>query len=292
MNNRPDWVDLPLEGLREIAGGEVTVTTIETASGAPREVSRGPTPVPVTKPSPTHPAPVVTDRQADAIADFAAGRATHAHAYFGAHPREDGGATFTVWAPHASRVDVVGEWNDWKSETAPLTQAPTGAVFTGRVRGARPGHLYKYRITPAGGGAPFDKADPFAVMCEPAPGNASIIASLDYRWKDEAWMSERARLAALGNRPDEHLRGAPRLLASRARGGEPCPRLPRDCRAARRAREGAGLHARRADAAARASLLRLVGLRRDRVLRRDEPLRLARRSHVPGRYAPSEQVSG
>ena len=201
MNNRPDWVDLPLEGLREIAGAEVTVTTIETAAGALREVSRGSTPVPVTKPSPTHPAPVVSDRQADAIASFVEGRATHAHAVFGAHLQEGGGATFTVWAPHASRVDVVGEWNEWKDEVAPLTRATSGGVFTGRVRGARAGHLYKYRITPAGGGAPFDKADPFAVMCEPAPGNASIVASLDYRWKDETWMNGRAPRSALGSSP-------------------------------------------------------------------------------------------
>jgi 1,4-alpha-glucan branching enzyme len=200
MNNRPDWVEIPLEGLREIAGADVTMTTIESPPSAGPEASAGFTPVPSTKPSPTHQVPLVSEGGDATFSSFAEGKATHAHHLLGAHPHRDGSTRFAVWAPGAAHVDVVGDFNEWKADVTPLVRASSGGVFTARVEGASPGHLYKYRITPAGGGEPFDKADPFAVRCEQPPGNASVIASLEYRWGDEAWMSERAQHAA-GGRP-------------------------------------------------------------------------------------------
>ena len=218
MNNRPDWVDIPLEGLREIAGGEVTVTTIETASGAPREVSSGPTPVPVTKPSPTHPAPVVTDRQADAIADFLREgprtRMRTSARTLGRRRRH----LHRVGAPCFAR-DVVGEWNDWKTETAPLSQPRPGpsspvtsaarAQDTSTSTGSRQ-PVAAHRST-----RPIRSRDERG-----RTGQRVRHRHARLRWGDEAWMRSAARLAPR-QQAHEHLRGAPRLLASQGRGGRP-----------------------------------------------------------------------
>ncbi|MDB5219553.1 MAG: 1,4-alpha-glucan (glycogen) branching enzyme GH3-type [Myxococcaceae bacterium] len=219
MNNRPDWVDIPLEGVREILGDGEREGEGEgesgTGTGTATLETRGNTPVPTTKPSLTSPAVVPTapvarvahwavspsmlDPRSPAVAAFRGGKATHAHALLGAHPHQDGATDFSVWAPNAARVSVVGDFNDWKIDAAPLAQVGSTGIYAARVRGVQPGHRYKYRITPAGGRAqePFDKIDPFGVSAELPPGNASIVCSLAYGWGDDGWMEKRVQNARL-----------------------------------------------------------------------------------------------
>jgi 1,4-alpha-glucan branching enzyme len=221
MNNRPDWVDIPLEGLREIVGAEAPSDAVAPAPVVPVQVvpvqvvsEKRPTPVPTTKPSPTHPPaaqaaqaaqatrvpgvmPSLLDPRGPALLAFAQGKATHAHALLGAHPHQDGATDFAVWAPHAARVDVVGDFNDWTTGAAPLAPVGSTGVHAARIRDVQPGRSYKYRITPASGGEPFDKTDPFGVLCEQSPGNASVVASLAYGWGDEGWMEKRVQGARL-----------------------------------------------------------------------------------------------
>ena len=187
MNNRPEWVDIPLQGLREIV----------TADRDTR--NRGDTPVPTTMPSARHvpgssTAPPVRsgpiDPSAPAVAAFLQGKATHAHALLGAHPRQDGATDFAVWAPHASSVMVIGDFNGWREGTVLLPVTNAG-IFSGRVPGAKPGDRYKYRIASSSGGGPIDKADPFAMTSEVGSGFASVIASLAYTWGDDTWMENR-----------------------------------------------------------------------------------------------------
>ena len=127
-----------------------------------------------------------------AIAEFLAGRSTHAHRVLGAHP-DATGTHFGVWAPGAVAVTVIGDFDEW-SRGAPLAAAGAPGIFEGHVPGARPGHRYKFRIQPASGEA-FDKADPFAFEAELAPGTASEIgpSSGAYAWKDDTWMGSRER---------------------------------------------------------------------------------------------------
>ncbi len=212
MNNRPEWVDIPLEGVREILGNNEPVADAQRdAAGAAVSFSesRGSTPVPVTKPSPTVPpparpdvvAPPVTrslvDPRSPAVSAFAGGKATHAHALLGAHPHHDGTTDFAVWAPSAAAVSVIGDFNAWSPDATRLTAVAGTGLFAARVRGAEIGHRYKYRITPAGGGEPFEKADPFGVGTEPPPGNSSVLASLAHAWDDEVWMEKRVQNARL-----------------------------------------------------------------------------------------------
>lgn len=126
---------------------------------------------------------------------FAEGKAARAHDLFGAHLRDDGGADFAAWAPHAAAVSVIGDFNGWSPERTPLEPVAPG-VFAGRVAAAHPGQRYKLRIVSASGVA-FDKADPFAVAAEIPPGNASMLARVAHAWQDEAWTRGRAERARL-----------------------------------------------------------------------------------------------
>jgi len=119
---------------------------------------------------------------------------THPKLYetLGAHP-DATGTQFAVWAPHASAVSVIGDWNQWKPGVAPLAPIGTTGVWQGRVDGVGVGALYKLHLVSKAGDYQVGKADPFALRHEMAPGTASVIWALDqHPWKDAAWMASRA----------------------------------------------------------------------------------------------------
>ena len=119
---------------------------------------------------------------------FNQGQYFHSYRIFGAHPVE-GGVRFTVWCPNVRSVGVVGSFNDWTPEE--LTPQGSTGVYSGVVAEAKPGDLYKYRITTAAGET-FDKADPYAFWAEVRPGTASRIARLDgYTWHDGRYQAIR-----------------------------------------------------------------------------------------------------
>lgn len=112
----------------------------------------------------------------------------------GAHLDEKG-AWFGVWAPGASAVSVLGDFNDWNPDAHPMRRRK-GGVWEKRVRGVRSGQKYKYRI--ARNGYSTDKTDPYAFAMEPpAPGGddasglAALVCDLDYAWGDAEWMGQR-----------------------------------------------------------------------------------------------------
>ena len=120
----------------------------------------------------------------------------------GKHPRlydklgahvENGGTTFAVWAPSASAVSVVGDWNGWQPGATPLAQLPnTGGVWRGFAHGVVAGAHYKLHITSQHGAYKVAKADPFARQSEPPPETASIVWNGGHEWTDAAWMASRA----------------------------------------------------------------------------------------------------
>ena len=181
MNNRPDWVVIPLVGLRDLL-------ELEPGAAAPDH----PSPPPTTLRSGARAAAAAAtslDARSPAVQAFLEGKATHAHFLLGAHSRTNDATDFAVWAPGAASVSVIGDFDGWKgTRLEPVTG--TG-IFSARVRGALPGHRYKYRITTIDG-ATKDKTDPFGALTEPLPGTASVIATNDeYAWSDATWMSER-----------------------------------------------------------------------------------------------------
>jgi 1,4-alpha-glucan branching enzyme len=127
---------------------------------------------------------------------------THSRLYekLGAHPGRRGrrsGVWFAVWAPGAAGVSVIGDFNEWKADQAPLEPRGTSGIFEGFVAGAEPGQRYKYHVASRDGGYAVDKADPFAFHAELPPATASRIWTLDYEWGDGEWMERRSERQGL-----------------------------------------------------------------------------------------------
>ncbi|MEQ8964333.1 MAG: 1,4-alpha-glucan branching protein GlgB [Azospirillaceae bacterium] len=113
----------------------------------------------------------------------------------GAHPSVlDGveGTAFSVWAPNASRVAVVGEFNGWDGRRHPMRLRHGPGVWELFLPGVGPGASYKYEIKgPHGELLPL-KADPYAFYAEQPPRTASVVWGPQERpWHDERWMAER-----------------------------------------------------------------------------------------------------
>ncbi|MCI8465433.1 MAG: 1,4-alpha-glucan branching protein GlgB [Lachnospiraceae bacterium] len=132
------------------------------------------------------------------------GEGTHYEIYekLGAHPAKIGGKQgiyFAVWAPHATSVTVIGEFNNWSVDAHPMNPIGTSGIWELFTADAVPGGLYKYAITTVTGKT-LHKADPYASWAELRPGTASRISPpSSFIWKDGRWMEKRkGNLATLG----------------------------------------------------------------------------------------------
>ena len=131
----------------------------------------------------------------DELAAFRAGTFAELHRRLGAHALPGGGVEVGVWAPHARRVELLGDWNGWSDGTELALHAAAG-TWHGVEPRARPGHRYKFRITTAIGETLY-KADPLAFAAELAPATASVVWAGEHAWEDRAWMESRAARARL-----------------------------------------------------------------------------------------------
>ncbi len=99
---------------------------------------------------------------------------------------------FSLWAPHAQKVSVVGDFNHWDPEANPMERAEDGEIWKTFVPDLPEGTLYKYAIITASGETIL-KADPYGFRAQLRPDTASVVASLNYRWRDGAWQKSRAK---------------------------------------------------------------------------------------------------
>ena len=103
------------------------------------------------------------------------------------------GVAFTVWAPSAQRVSVVGDFNHWNGRYHPMRSLGSSGVWELFVPGVEQGAHYKFEIH-GGEGYPQLKTDPYATYFESPPHNASIVFDVDqYQWNDRAWLERRAK---------------------------------------------------------------------------------------------------
>ena len=107
------------------------------------------------------------------------------------------GVRFSVWAPNAYLVSVVGDFNSWDARRHPM-RLRDGGVWELFIPHVPAGVKYKYSIQSNVDGLKFLKTDPYGFFHEIAPATASIVCDIDsYQWRDQEWMEKRAETDSL-----------------------------------------------------------------------------------------------
>ncbi|MGN0144347.1 MAG: 1,4-alpha-glucan branching protein GlgB, partial [Clostridium sp.] len=121
------------------------------------------------------------------------GNSLDAYNTFGAHfayEYKQHGVRFTIYAPHAVRVQVVADFNNWSGYD--MDRLPSG-VWSIFIKDVPEMSLYKYRIFTQDNKS-IDKIDPFAFYSELRPNNSSIIYDINsFNWTDDIWMNSRVK---------------------------------------------------------------------------------------------------
>jgi 1,4-alpha-glucan branching enzyme len=126
---------------------------------------------------------------------FFAGHCLDAHNVFGAHFAYEGisGVRFTVYAPNARNVQVVGAFNQWDGSNAFMKKISPQGVWSVFVANVNEWDLYKYKIENAHGHW-IEKTDPFAFYSELRPKVSSLVVNLrNFGWTDKMWMNKRTK---------------------------------------------------------------------------------------------------
>ena len=122
-------------------------------------------------------------------------KGTHYEIYekMGAHlAEEDGkaGTYFSVWAPNARCVSVVGDFNNWDRSAHPMQPVQQSGIWDIFVPGVKAGDLYKFSVETSQGYTVL-KADPYGNQSQLRPDNASVVADIrHFDWTDQAWRKE------------------------------------------------------------------------------------------------------
>jgi 1,4-alpha-glucan branching enzyme len=134
------------------------------------------------------------------ISNFQNGTHYHLYDIFGSHAREvlgTKGYYFAVWAPNATAVSVIGNFNHWKPDEHPLfVRLEKSGIWEGFIPHVKRGEIYKYHIRGFNNSETV-KGDPFGHFWEQRPKTATITWDLDYTWKDGNWMKTRKKNNAL-----------------------------------------------------------------------------------------------
>jgi 1,4-alpha-glucan branching enzyme len=117
------------------------------------------------------------------------------HEKLGSHVHEHEGVRgvlFSVWAPNAKSVSVMGDFNGWDRTSHPLAwRWDESGIWEGFVPGIGHGEHYKYYVQSHNNGYCVEKADPYAQHHETPPHTASIVWETQYAWRDAEWMAQR-----------------------------------------------------------------------------------------------------
>jgi 1,4-alpha-glucan branching enzyme len=118
----------------------------------------------------------------------------------GAHLTESKGVqgtVFSVWAPNARNVYVIGSFNGWDHSSHLLQSRGSSGIWEGFIPGAGKGTVYKFHIVSNHHGHRVDKADPIGLLHERPPRTASVVWDLEHSWNDADWLSKRAERNSL-----------------------------------------------------------------------------------------------
>ncbi len=101
------------------------------------------------------------------------------------------GVAFTVWAPNARAIRVVGDFNFWDGSGSSMRSLGSSGIWELFIPDVQVGARYKFEIQGPEGNW-FQKADPMARATEVPPATASVVTESDYQWGDEGWLERRA----------------------------------------------------------------------------------------------------
>ncbi|VAW95503.1 1,4-alpha-glucan (glycogen) branching enzyme, GH-13-type [hydrothermal vent metagenome] len=126
---------------------------------------------------------------------FSAGKHLHIYKILGAHAKTiDGvaGILFATWAPNASRVSVIGDFNNWDGRRYPMRSRGASGVWELFIPEVKNGALYKFEIRNGHSGEIHSKADPYAQQLELRPQTSSVVHnSAAFKWQDIQWIKNR-----------------------------------------------------------------------------------------------------
>ena len=126
---------------------------------------------------------------------FAEGNHYRIYDILGAHPHVlEGvdGVNFTVWAPNAAAVSVLGGFNGWDGSGHPMQLHHDSGIWELFVPAVGEGERYQFEIYPQNGPS-FIKSDPYAFLMEPAPATESVVRRIHgiHQWQDQEWLERR-----------------------------------------------------------------------------------------------------
>ena len=126
---------------------------------------------------------------------FGQGKNYRIYEKMGAHPRVVNGVSgvnFSVWAPGASAISIIGDFNNWDRSTAQMhLRHKDLGVWECFVPHVQIGALYKYAIYSRYNNYSVDKTDPYGFAAELRPQTASIVTDIhQHTWQDGTWMHQ------------------------------------------------------------------------------------------------------
>ncbi|MGL4912558.1 MAG: 1,4-alpha-glucan branching protein GlgB [Romboutsia sp.] len=129
------------------------------------------------------------------IEKFKSGESYNSYKFMGCHMNKENGAiSFTVWAPNAKEVYLVGDFNNWDKNSHPMMNVENSGVWNIVTSDIQEGDSYKYNVVGCDGLSRL-KSDPYAFFSEIRPNTASIVYDLDkYQWKDEKWQIKKENI--------------------------------------------------------------------------------------------------
>jgi 1,4-alpha-glucan branching enzyme len=102
------------------------------------------------------------------------------------------GTAFSVWAPNAQAVSLIGDHNFWDRNSHQMHRIGSSGIWEIFVADISAGTKYKFAVCGIDGRW-VDHADPMARATEIPPLTASVVEESNYQWNDQAWIDQRSQ---------------------------------------------------------------------------------------------------
>ncbi len=127
---------------------------------------------------------------------FKEGKCFRSYSFMGAHKVEKEGIkgiVFSVWAPNAKKVSLVGAFNNWDESLNVMNKIEDSGIWNIFIPNMEYGENYKFYIESKSGKSKL-KSDPYAFFSEKRPNTASIVYDLkSYTWNDDIWIEKKEK---------------------------------------------------------------------------------------------------